>query len=165
MKTFKCNDLILLGAITCLFTGGNCNQQKDTESLMEGFKMKFDDAGTSTADNLHSNSTTISPSDQVLKWNGIVFKMNSDDNKINSPPVNLDPQQMDLQIQNLTRTAFSPSKPPERDCHGNIRKYYRDRTSIPIMFRKVIPPRGIPLPLLHFEFEQDNNTCRCMCKL
>ena len=46
----------------------------------------------------------------------------------------------------------------------SFQKYYKD-SSVPVLFRKVIPPRGAKIPMVHFEYREGTSICRCNCKI
>ena len=73
----------------------------------------------------------------------------------------------DKKFKKLVKQVFGAGKNDKKKHltkDGRELKYYKD-TSVPMMMRKVIPPRGAPIPMLHFEYQEGNSTCRCSCKL
>ena len=74
----------------------------------------------------------------------------------------------DKNFDNLVKKVFgggkNRKKPKRYSNKGKELKFYRDN-SIPMMLRKVIPPRGAKLPHLHFEYVEGNSICRCSCNI
>lgn len=82
---------------------------------------------------------------------------------------NLGKSKDDKKFDNLVKKVFgggkNKHKPKRFSKNGKELKYYKDN-SIPMMLRKVIPPRGgSKLPNLHFEYVEGNSICRCTCNI
>ncbi len=154
--------------------------EREAKMLMASFKINFDSTNTEpkmngTKKQNYSNNTIddnnwwvkrFDFNDEKLKRNsttGLKYGKNGSGKGRKHPKKNA--RQMDLEIQDLSRKFFYPASEPLLNSQGRPLTYFKDTTSIPIMFRKVIPPRGTKLPLLNFEFDQDNKKCRCLCKL
>ena len=72
--------------------------------------------------------------------------------------------EIDKKIKKWTKGVFSRPHKHHVDSAGKPVKYYKDN-SIPIMFRKVLPPSGQALPLLHFKYHENGKLCKCKCKI
>lgn len=150
---------------------------EEAKNIMDSFKINFDssDSGRSRNRNLTQGDNNFDTSWWSQRFSG--SEVNHGATYSGSfgyggnryPPgfhVKKSPRQMDLEIQNMSRNIFTPPVQPKLNSRGQPIKFFKDSSSVPVMFRKVIPPRGMKkLPLLHFEFAQDNSTCRCLCKL
>lgn len=174
---------ILFLIISIHGTLGSSDEQAgeiNAKNLMNSFKIDFDSNDSAqpnknkfirTDSNFSGNNNTFNISEDNT-WTKR-FDLNNDKFKnITSPSckpdsrIRKDARQMDLEIQNLSRKFFYPESEPILNTKGKPLTYFKDTSSIPIMFRKVIPPRGVSkLPMLRFEFDQDNKKCRCLCKL
>ena len=71
---------------------------------------------------------------------------------------------IDRKIKKWNKKVFSRPHKRRRDKKGKPVKYYKD-SSIPVMFRKVLPPSGQPLPMLHFKYKENGKLCKCKCKV
>lgn len=126
---------------------GKRNNQALAEELMNSFKVEFDNPVRNTTNTTITtkNVTTITPSSTLTP------------EQIN--------RRLDQDFQKLTKKVFSPRKKKHVDSEGREKTYFKDTTSVPVMFRKIIPPSKDKLPMLHFEFREGNSICRCNCKL
>lgn len=113
------------------------NQKKDFEKFLASFKITFDDGNGKNPALNRTMSTRAKPIQKSEK---------------------------DLQL--MARQVFGGKSYRKKriDRKGKEIKYYKDY-SVPILFRKVIPPGGAPLPKLKFAFEEDGKSCRCSCKV
>ena len=71
---------------------------------------------------------------------------------------------IDRKIKKWNKKVFSRPHKRRHDKNGKPVKYYKD-SSIPVMFRKVLPPSGQPLPMLHFKYKENGKLCKCKCKV
>lgn len=120
----------------------NDELEKLAEKLIHDFTITFNEPSAAT--NSTSNNNPATP-----------------ENASNGTPPS---QTIDKTIENWTKQIFSRPHERHRDSEGRPMKYYKDN-SIPIMFRKVIPPSGQKLPLLHFKYHEDGKLCNCKCKV
>ena len=74
------------------------------------------------------------------------------------------PADLDKKLKKWTKQVFSRPRKRHHDANGNPVKYYKDN-SIPIMFKKILPPSGKKLPLLHFKYHENGKLCKCKCRL
>ena len=115
--------------------------EKLADKLMNDFTVKFNEG----KDDVSKSTTTASMEDERSKT-----KRKSRD--------------IDRKIKKWSKKVFSRPHKRRRDKKGKPVKYYKD-SSIPVMFRKVIPPSGQPLPMLHFKYKENGKLCKCKCKV
>lgn len=116
--------------------------EKLADKLIHDFTITFNESNDNDNDN-NKNNRTASASTKKHKHKS---------------------QNLDKQIEGWTKKVFSRPKKQRRNKTGQPVKYYKDN-SIPIMFRKVIPPSGQKLPLLHFKYHENGKLCNCKCKV
>lgn len=119
----------------------------NVDNLMNNFKVNFE-----VDSRINSNSTngTIK-NDRRDKKGGKVVKKDDD-------------KKFDKLVKQVFGGGKKKHQPKRYSKQGKELKYYKD-TGIPMMLRKVIPPRGPKLPNLHFEYVEGNSICRCTCNL
>lgn len=116
----------------------------NVDNLLNNFKVNFED---------NSPSKSTSTNSKVKKDVNIRKGKSKDD------------KNFDKLVKKVFGGGKNKHKPKRYSKNGKELKYYKDN-SIPMMLRKVIPPRGgAKLPNLHFEYVEGNSICRCTCNL
>ena len=143
--------------------------ERDVEKLLEDFKINFEDEEFKKKAQGKENN----------QYGGRSKKKNNNNNskkgnKSKRPMSKREQQesykQFDKELMNLDKKVFGGGKDrrnqnKRKSGNGKDSSHYFKDTSVPVMFRKVIPPRSGQLPKLHFEYAEGGSICRCSCNL
>jgi hypothetical protein len=141
--------------------------EKTIENLLEDFKINFVDEEAKKMAEKKKNSLEKKAKN---KRNGKSGKKRTNRNgrPMNKREQKENNQKYEHRLLDLDKKIFGGGKDRrkrnQRRSGSNGPVYFKD-SSVPVLFRKVVPPRSGQLPKLHFEYAEGNSICRCSCNL